>query len=61
LYFEGHAKRDKIRMDYDNMIGYIKSKSTDWEVFTAERYLLLPIPANAVASNPGMTQNPGFE
>jgi hypothetical protein len=61
LYFEGHAKQDKIRMDYDNMIAYIKSKSADYEVFTAERYLLLPIPANAVASNPGLRQNPGFE
>jgi tetratricopeptide (TPR) repeat protein len=61
LYFEGHAKQDKIRMDYDNMINYIKSKSTDWQIFTAERYLLLPIPANAVASNPGLDQNPGFE
>ena len=61
FYFEGHAKQDKIRMDYSNMINYIKSKSTDWNIFTAERYLLLPIPANAVASNPGLTQNPGFE
>jgi hypothetical protein len=61
LYFEGHAKQDKIRMDYDNMIAYIKSKSTDWQIFTPERYLLLPIPANAVASNPELYQNPGFE
>lgn len=60
LYFEGHAKRDKIRMDYDGMLEYIKSVSEDWETFTAERYLLLPIPANAVASNPGLKQNPGF-
>ena len=60
LYFEGHAKQDKIRMDYDNMISYIKSKSTDWQTFTAERYLLLPIPANAVAANPELNQNPGF-
>jgi hypothetical protein len=60
LYFEGHAKRDKIRMDYDHMIEYIKSKSADWETYTAERYLLLPIPANALASNPGLVQNPGF-
>jgi len=60
FYFEGHAKRDKIRMDYSGMIEYIKSKSTDWETVTAERYLLLPIPARATASNPGMTQNPGF-
>jgi len=61
LYFEGHAKQDKIRMDYENMIAYIKSKSTDWQIFTAERYLLLPIPANAVASNPELNQNPDFE
>jgi len=61
LYFEGHAKQDKIRMDYSNMISYIKSKSADWETFSAERYLLLPIPANAVAANPELTQNPGFE
>jgi starch-binding outer membrane protein, SusD/RagB family len=60
LYFEGHAKRDKIRMDYDNMIAYIKSKSADWELYSAERYLLLPIPSNALASNPGLVQNPGF-
>ncbi len=60
LYFEGHAKRDMIRMDYDGMIDYIKSQSADWETVTAERYLLLPIPANALASNPGLTQNPGF-
>ncbi len=60
LYFEGHAKQDKMRMDYDNMIAYIKSVSGDWETVTAERYLLLPIPANAVAANPGLTQNPGF-
>lgn len=60
LYFEGHARRDKIRMDYDNMIAYIKSISGDWEAYSAERYLLLPIPASAVAANPGLTQNPGF-
>lgn len=60
LYFEGHAKRDMIRMDYDNMIQYIKSQSADWETVTAERYLLLPLPSSAVASNPGLTQNPGF-
>jgi starch-binding outer membrane protein, SusD/RagB family len=60
LYFEGHAKRDMIRMDYEGMLDYIKSVSEDWETFTAERYLLLPIPANALASNPGLNQNPGF-
>ena len=60
LYFEGHAKRDKIRMDYDGMIEYIKSQSADWEMYGAERYLLLPIPSNALASNPGLVQNPGF-
>jgi hypothetical protein len=60
LYFEGHAKRDMIRMDYEGMLDYIKSVSEDWETFTAERYLLLPIPANALASNPGLYQNPGF-
>jgi hypothetical protein len=60
LYFEGHAKRDMIRMDYDNMIGYITSKSADWEVVGAERYLLLPLPSSALASNPGLKQNSGF-
>lgn len=60
LYFEGHAKRDMIRMDYEGMLDYIKSVSEDWETFTAERYLLLPIPANALASNPGLYQNSGF-
>ena len=60
LYFEGHAKRDMIRMNYEGMINYIKSQSADWETVTAERYLLLPIPSNALASNPGLTQNPGF-
>lgn len=60
LYFEGHAKRDNIRMDYDGMLDYIKSVSEDWEIFTAERYLLLPIPADAIASNSGLSQNPGF-
>jgi starch-binding outer membrane protein, SusD/RagB family len=61
LYFEGHARQDMIRMNYQGMIDYIKTKSTDWQQFGAERYLLLPIPANAVAANPGMIQNPGFE
>ncbi len=60
LYFEGHAKRDMIRMDYDQMIAYIKTQSADWEAVTAERYLLLPLPSSAIASNPGLTQNPGF-
>jgi hypothetical protein len=60
LYFEGHAKRDMIRMQYDNMIEYIKSVSDDWEVVGEERYLLLPLPSSALASNPGLTQNPGF-
>ena len=60
FYFEGHARRDMIRMDQEGMIEYIKSQSADWESLTAERYLLLPIPSSAVASNPGLTQNPGF-
>ncbi len=60
LYFEGHAKRDMIRMDYNNLIEYIKSQSADWEAVSAERYLLLPLPSSAIASNPGLTQNPGF-
>jgi hypothetical protein len=60
LYFEGHAKRDMIRMDRDNMIAYIRSKSADWQAVTAERYLLLPLPASALASNPALEQNPGF-
>jgi hypothetical protein len=49
-----------IRMQYDNMIEYIKSVSDDWEVVGEERYLLLPLPSSALASNPGLTQNPGF-
>ncbi|MCK5463762.1 MAG: RagB/SusD family nutrient uptake outer membrane protein, partial [Bacteroidales bacterium] len=60
FYFEGHAKRDMIRLDYDRMIAYIKSQSDDWETVTAERYLLLPLPSIALAANPGLTQNPGF-
>lgn len=60
LYFEGHAKRDMIRMNYDNLIEYIKSQSADWETVTAERYLLLPLPESALASNPALTQNPDF-
>jgi hypothetical protein len=60
LYFEGHAKRDMIRMDYNNLIEYIKSQSADWEEVGAERYLLLPLPSSALASNPGLAQNPGF-
>lgn len=60
LYFEGHARRDMIRMDYDTLIEYIKSQSADWESVTAERYLLLPLPSSAIASNPGLFQNPGF-
>ncbi len=60
FYFEGHAKRDYIRLNYDGMIEYIKSQSSDWELFSAERYLLLPLPTNALAANPGLTQNPGF-
>ena len=61
LYFEGHAKRDMIRMDRDNMIAYIRSKSADCQAVTAERYLLLPLPASALASNPALEQNPGFQ
>ena len=60
LYFEGHARRDMIRMDYNSMIEYIKSKSADWEAVGAERYLLLPLPSSSLASNPGLIQNPGF-
>ena len=60
LYFEGHAKRDMIRMEYNNLIEYIKSQSADWEVGGADRYLLLPLPSSAIASNPGLIQNPGF-
>jgi hypothetical protein len=60
LYFEGHAKRDMIRMDYNNLLEYIKSQSSDWEEVGPERYLLLPLPSSAIASNPGLIQNPGF-
>lgn len=60
LYFEGHNKRDMIRMNRDGLLNYIKSQSADWETYTAERYLLLPLPSNAIASNPGLVQNPGF-
>jgi starch-binding outer membrane protein, SusD/RagB family len=60
LYFEGHNKRDMIRMDRENMIAYIRTKSADWQAVTAERYLLLPLPASALASNPALEQNPGF-
>ncbi len=60
LYFEGHAKRDMIRLNYSGMIDHIKSESSDWELYTAERYLLLPIPASALAANPGLDQNDGF-
>jgi len=60
LYFEGHNKRDMIRMDQEGLLDYIKSQSADWETYTAERYLLLPLPSNAIASNPGLLQNPGF-
>lgn len=61
LYFEGHAKCDMIRMDYDGLMDYIETTSADDEIYGAERYLLLPIPANAVASNPLLGQNPGFK
>ena len=60
LYFEGHARRDMMRLDYDGLIEYIKSESADWEATGAERYLLLPLPSSAIASNPGLNQNPGF-
>jgi len=60
LYFEGHAKRDMIRLNYSGMIDHIKLQSSDWETYSAERYLLLPLPANALAANPGLTQNPDF-
>jgi len=60
FYFEGHAKRDLVRMDYDRIITYIKSKSEDWADYGAERYLLLPLPAVALAANPALEQNPGF-
>ena len=60
LYFEGHNKRDMIRMDREGLLEYIKSQSADWETYSAERYLLLPLPSNALASNPGLIQNPGF-
>ncbi|WP_406684600.1 RagB/SusD family nutrient uptake outer membrane protein [Seonamhaeicola sp. MEBiC1930] len=60
LYFEGHGKRDMKRMKYDMMIDYIKSKSSDWQTFGAERYLVLPIPALALSANPLLTQNEGI-
>ncbi len=43
LYFEGHNKRDMIRMDREGLLEYIKSQSADWETYSAERYLLLPL------------------
>lgn len=60
FYFEGHAKRDMIRMDYDRMISYIESQSKDWDIYGAERYLILPLPSVALAANPALEQNPGF-
>ena len=47
-------------MDREGMLEYIKTQSADWETFGAERYLILPIPSSAIASNPGLTQNPDF-
>jgi hypothetical protein len=60
FYFEGHAKRDMIRIDYDRLISYIESQSEDWDIYGAERYLLLPLPSVALAANPALIQNPGF-
>lgn len=60
FYFEGHAKRDMARLDYDRLISHIESRSEDWEIFGAERYLLLPLPSVALAANPKLIQNPGF-
>jgi hypothetical protein len=60
LYFEGHAKRDMIRMDKEGLIEYIKTQSADWQAVGAERYLILPFPSRALASNPALEQNPGF-
>lgn len=60
FYFEGHAKRDMTRLDYDGMLEHIKAQSSDWETYTAERYLLLPLPTGALAANPALEQNPGF-
>lgn len=60
LYFEGHAKQDMIRLDREGMLEHIKSLSEDWEQYTAERYLLLPLPSGALAANPALEQNDGF-
>ena len=60
LYFEGHGKRDMKRMKPSMLIDHIESVSGDWKTTGAERYLLLPVPARAISSNPVMTQNPGF-
>ncbi|MBN1950178.1 MAG: RagB/SusD family nutrient uptake outer membrane protein [Bacteroidales bacterium] len=60
FYFEGHAKRDMVRLDPEGMLEHIKAQSSDWETYGAERYLLLPLPTGALAANPGLEQNPGF-
>ena len=45
-------------MDREGLLEYIKSQSADWETYTAERYLLLPLPSNALLQIPGLFKIP---
>ncbi len=55
LYWEGHRRTDLIRFgQYINATWDDKDQSDPFRV-------LFPIPANAVAVNPNLTQNPGYE
>jgi len=57
LFFEGKGRSDMAR--FGTLVGHVEAVSTDAGT-NPERYLLLPIPAEAMARNRGLVQNEGF-
>ena len=53
LYWEGHRRQDMIR--FGTFLDAYENKPA-----SGEERLLFPIPANALATNPNLVQNPGY-
>jgi len=53
LYWEGWRRNDQIR--FSTYLNAFQEKPA-----SAEKFLLLPIPPNALSTNPNLTQNPGY-
>ena len=53
LYWEGHRRQDMIR--FGTFLDAYENKPA-----SGEERLLFPIPANSLATNPNLVQNPGY-